>query len=81
MLLVLTGLGLIGYFFIISSEIRTWNDFGNIEAVKRVATGFGLAIGAMILVQLKEYGPKVAICPKDSQINGVAQAKNTQEQF
>ena len=58
-LLALTGLGLIGYFFVISSEIRTWNDFGNIEVVKKVAAGFALAIGAMILTQFKELGPNV----------------------
>ena len=59
LLLALTGLGLVGYFFIISSEIRTWNDFGNIEVVKKVAAGFGLAIGAMILTQFKELGLNV----------------------
>ena len=59
LLLVLIGLGLIGYFFIISSEIRTWDDFGNIEVVKKVAAGFSLAIGAMILTQFKELGPNV----------------------
>lgn len=59
LLLILTGLGLVGYFFVIASEIRTWSDLGNIAAVKQVAAGFGLAIGAMILTQFKELGPGV----------------------
>ena len=67
LLLVLTGLGLVGYFFVISSEIRTGNDFGDIEVIKRVAAGFGLAIGAMILTQFKEIGLNVGKDLKNSQ--------------
>ena len=77
LLIVLTGLGLFGYFFVISSEIEQWEDFGNIETVARVASGFGLAIGAMILTQFKELGVNVGKDWNTSEADGDTQISHS----